>query len=298
MVMGEIQEGVDVVVIGAGPGGYVAAIRAAQLGREVHLVEAMDRLGGVCLNWGCIPSKALIHVANLFSDIGEAGDLGISIDHKSLDLRKTQAWKNEIIKKLSKGIEQLCRDNKITIHRGIAHFKSKDSIMIEGEETSQSLKFKNAIVATGSHAIELPGLPFAEAKGIVSAKGALSWSQVPKKLVVVGAGYIGTELGTVFSKFGSDVTIVEALDRILPEIDADIAKPVERKLKKLGVTTILGAKVQAFDGRRVELEGGEGVSADKVLISVGRNPNTDKLSLEQSAHLCDRGCSRWGFVGA
>jgi dihydrolipoamide dehydrogenase len=285
--MSEKQKDVDVVVIGAGPGGYVAAIRAAQLGRKVHLIDAMERLGGVCLNWGCIPSKALIHVANFFSDIERVSDLGIAIDSKSLDLAQTQTWKNGILKKLSKGIEQLCKDNGITIHRGIAYFTSRDSIMVEKEDRSESLKFKNAIIATGAHAIELPGLPFGEAKGIVSSKGALGWSELPKKLVVVGAGYIGIELGTVFAKFGSEVTIIEALDRILPEIDQELSRPVERKLKKRGVRIILGSKVKGLDGRTVELEGGDKIEADKVLVAVGRKPNTDNLSLDTAGVLLD-----------
>ncbi len=281
--MGSIQEGVDVVVIGAGPGGYVAAIRAAQLGREVHLIEAMERLGGVCLNWGCIPSKALIHVANFFSDIDGAADFGIMVKEKSLDPKKMQAWKDNILKKLSKGIEQLCKDYGITVHQGTAHFDSKNSVTVIRQEGSESLKFKHAIIASGSKAIELPGLPFDEAKGIVSSKGALSWSKMPPKLAVIGGGYIGIEMGTVFAKFGSQVTIVEALDRILPEMDAEIAKPVERKLKKLGVNIVAKAKASSFDGKKLKVDGADDVAADKVLVAVGRKPNAESLDLKAAS---------------
>lgn len=278
--MNNKQKKVDVAVIGAGPGGYVAAIRAAQLGREVHLIEAMANFGGVCLNWGCIPSKALIHVANHYSSLDHLDGFGISVENKSLDFSKTQSWKNDILRRLSKGIEQLLKDNGITIHRGIAYFTSNDSLMINGEELSESVKFENAIIATGSHAVELPELPFSKAKGIVSSKGGLSWEEVPKRLAVIGAGYIGVELGLAFAKFGSEVTIIEVLDSVLPEIEVDLARPVARNLKKMGVEVILNAKAKGFDGQKLDLEGGQILEVDKVLVSVGRKPNTENLSLE------------------
>ncbi len=282
VVMGDIQEGVDVVVIGAGPGGYVAAIRAAQLGREVHLVDSLDRLGGVCLNWGCIPSKALIHVANFFNDLGAAGDFGVNIEQSSLDSQKMQEWKEGIVDRLSKGIGQLCKDNGVTVHKGTAHFTSDKSLAIDSGDRLASYHFKNAIIATGSTEIEIPGLAFDDKKGIVSSRGALSWTEVPQRLVVVGGGYIGIELGTVFAKFGSQVTIVEALDRILTGMDPDIVKPVERKLKKLGVDVRLNAKAESFTDKKLMLEGGEMVEADKVLVAVGRKPNTASLELNSA----------------
>lgn len=282
MVVGEIQEGVDVIVIGAGPGGYVAAIRAAQLGREVYLIDSMDRLGGVCLNCGCIPSKALIHVANVFSGLDSAKDYGISVQGKALDFKKLQEWKEGIISQLSKGVAQLCKENGVTVHQGTARFTSNNSLFVASTEKSSSFKFKNAIIATGSCPLEVPGLSFNEDRGIVSSRGALNWTELPKKLAVIGAGYIGIELGTVYAKLGSEVTMIEALDRILPELDPTLGKPVAKHLKSLGVTTKLNTTAENFDGKALHLSDGSEIAVDKVLVAVGRRPNSENLGLEKA----------------
>ena len=289
--MGDIQEGVDVIIIGAGPGGYVAAIRAAQLGREVHLIDPLPRLGGICLNWGCIPSKALIHAANFFQDLDHSVDFGVEVSGKSLDVPKLQAWKDDLIAKLTKGIALLCRDNGISVHQGTAHFTSENSVLIESGDTTESLQFKNAVIATGSRPASLPSLPFDEAQGIVSSTEALAWQEIPESLAVIGGGYIGVELGTVYAKFGSQVTIIEALDRLLPEIEADIAKPVVRKLKKIGVSIVTGVRAKSYAKGQLSLENGDTVDATRVLVAVGRQPNTDGLQLEAAGIALDEhGC--------
>ncbi len=281
MVMGDIQEGRELIVIGGGPGGYVAAIRAAQLGKDVTLIDALPQLGGVCLNWGCIPSKALIHVASVYHSLDTAKDFGIHVTGKSVDWSESQSWKQNLIKKLSQGIAALCKDNGVEVIQGMAHFTSEQSVMVESDEHVGSYKFEQAIIASGSKAIEIPTLPFDDSKGIIGAKGALSLSEIPKKLAVVGGGYIGVELGTAYAKLGSQVTIVEAKERLLPEISVDLAKAVSRKLKQLGITTYVSTQANAYDGSYLSLAGEhDPIEADKVLVAVGRRPNTEELQLD------------------
>jgi dihydrolipoamide dehydrogenase len=282
MVMGDIQEGLDVVVIGAGPGGYVAAIRAAQLGRDVTLIDERVALGGVCLSEGCIPSKALIHASNLYDQIAHAEIYGIKVEGASCDLGEMQRWKEGIIQKLTQGVQQLCQSNKVTILQGTAQFTTKNSLQVTHDDSIKSFQFKNAIIATGARSVEIPSIPFSEQ--VLSSKEALELTSLPKKLAIIGGGYIGVELGTVYAKLGSTVTIIEAEKRLLPELDKGLGRPVIKQLKALGVTLLTGVKAKEFKGGQLTLEGAENLVVDKVLVAVGRSPNTHNLNLK-AAHV-------------
>ncbi len=283
MVMGDIQEGLDVAVIGAGPGGYVAAIRAAQLGRQVTLIEGRSQAGGVCLHEGCIPSKALIHAANIYQGIADAEELGIVVTNRSIDIAKLQIWKQGLVGKLSKGIVQLCKDNKVTILQGIAQFTSPTSIRIDTSDGAKSYHFKKAIIATGSRPVEIPSLPFYSKKKIFSSTEALSLEKIPSSLAVVGGGYVGVELGTVYAKLGSVVTLIEEQNSILPGLDSDFTKVVAKRLKKLGVIVQTGTRAKEYNGQQLILENGaKPVAADAVVVAVGRRPRTESLDLKQA----------------
>lgn len=286
MVVGDFANEVDVLVIGGGPGGYVAAIRAAQLGREVTLVEK-DALGGVCLNRGCIPSKALISAADLLERMQQAGDMGFTADNIAVDFAKTQQWKDGIVEQLTKGVSQLLKANKITVVKGEAYFSGPDQVRVADEDHSETYKFNQCIIATGSSSIELKNLPF-DGKRIISSTEALNLQEVPEKLVVVGGGYIGLELGTTYAKLGSDVTILEGMDQLLPGADKSMVRFITRSLKNKQVNFKTNALVQGAevkeDGVTVTAEVNgttETFDADVVLVCVGRKPNTADLGLEQ-----------------
>lgn len=286
MVVGDFANEVDVLVIGGGPGGYVAAIRAAQLGKEVTLVEKGE-LGGVCLNRGCIPSKALISAAELLHKMKGAGDMGFTADNISVDYGKTQAWKDGVVQQLTKGVSQLLKANKITVVQGEAYFSGTDQVRVASEDHSETYKFKDCIVATGSSSMELKNVPF-DGKRIISSTEALNLKEIPQKMIVVGGGYIGLELGTAYAKLGSEVTILEGTDQLLPGVDARIVRYITRNLKKNNVAFITNALVQSADVRgdgvtvTAEIKGKtETFSADIVLVAVGRKPNTSDLGLEQ-----------------
>ncbi|WP_054948893.1 dihydrolipoyl dehydrogenase [Numidum massiliense] len=286
MVVGDFANEVDVLVVGGGPGGYVAAIRAAQLGRDVTLVEKSD-LGGVCLNRGCIPSKAIITAAELYEKMQNAGDLGLMADNVSVDYAKTQAWKDKVVSQLTKGVGSLLKGNKVTVIKGEAYFSGENQVRIATEDDSQTYKFNDCIIATGSRPFELKGLPF-DGKRIISSTEALSLQEVPGKLIVVGGGYIGLELGTAYAKLGSDVTILEGTDQLLPGTDKRIVRFITKNLKKNKVTfktNALVQKAEASDDKvtvTAEIKGAEEtIDADVVLVAIGRQPNTNELGLEQ-----------------
>lgn len=287
MVVGEIAMGTDLLVIGAGPGGYVAAIRAAQLGQDVTLVEEAETLGGVCLNHGCIPSKALIYVAGLYARIPELGAMGIKAGSVKLDIGQLQSWKETVVKRLTSGVAQLCKGNDIQILQGKAVFTSPKKVLVENEHGTQAIEFKNCIVATGSRSIELPHIPF-DGETVISSRQALKLTEAPEKLVIIGGGYIGLELGTVWAQLGSKVTVIEMMEQLLPGTDLELVRIVERNLKKLGVEIHLKSKAKQLkkgkDSLQVIVESPEGelsVEAAKVLVSVGRRPNTDGLEPQQ-----------------
>ncbi|MDX2233359.1 MAG: dihydrolipoyl dehydrogenase [Hyphomonadaceae bacterium] len=271
----------QVLVVGAGPGGYVAAIRAGQLGLDVTLVES-SRLGGTCLIRGCIPSKALIHVASEFAAMKRAvgaGHAGIALEAAPrLDLKQTVAWKETIVDKLNGGVAALLKRAKVRTIDGWATFTDAKTCAV-GDAV---IRAEHVILANGSAPVALPHLPFGGA--VISSTEALALDAAPKRLVVVGAGYIGLELGIAFRKLGAEVTVVEAADRILPLYDRDLVAPVARWLQKNGVDVHLGARAKAYEKGALVAETGEGkplkLPADKVLVTVGRRPLTEGWGLE------------------
>ncbi|MBB3980605.1 dihydrolipoamide dehydrogenase [Sphingobium fontiphilum] len=286
----------DVLVIGAGPGGYVAAIRAAQLGLKVACAESRETLGGTCLNVGCIPSKALLHASELYDEAanGALAKLGVKIDKMSLDLDTMQGQRIDAVKGLTGGIEYLFKKNKVTWIKGLASFTGPNTVEVAGQKVTA----KNIVIATGSSVAPLPGVDVDNAKGmIVDSTGALELTRVPEHLVVIGGGVIGLELGSVWRRLGAKVTVVEYLDQILPGMDGEVRKEANKIFKKQGFEYKLGTKVTgaAVKGKKVELTvepaaGGdaETISADCVLVSIGRRPNTaglglDKIGLELNA---------------
>lgn len=287
----------DLIVIGAGPGGYVAAIRAAQLGMKVAVVERAERLGGVCLNEGCIPSKALLDSSELFALARDKFAVhGINVGAPTLDLAKMMARKDDVVKKLTDGVAYLFKKNKITSLRGMAKLgKTVDGgrqVEVVGGE-AQTLAGKHILLATGSQAIEVPGLPF-DGELVVSAREALSFAKVPEHLVVVGGGYIGLELGSVWLRLGSRVTVVEMLPSLLPNTDKQVADTLLRSLKKQGMKFMLGAKVTSLERSGVKAvvtvaagDNTEQLECDKVLVAVGRKSLTAGLGLEEAGIAMD-----------
>jgi dihydrolipoamide dehydrogenase len=286
---------IDNVVIGAGPGGYVAAIKLAQLGKEVLVIEK-GKLGGVCLNVGCIPSKALINAAHMMDKFHIAQDMGfnLSLGENVIDMSKLQVWKNKVVKKLTDGIGGLFKFNKVQHIYGTATFKDKNTLEVETSEGKLLVEFNNAIIATGSIPIEIPGFKFDEKK-ILSSTGALDLAVIPKNLVVIGGGYIGMEIGSYLLKLGAKVTVVEATSTILPTAEQELVNVVTRKLKKKGVTFHLDTKAKEAvvngDNVSVTIETKEGlqtIDADYVMVTVGRKPNSKGLGLENIGVEFDR----------
>jgi len=278
----------DVLVIGAGPGGYVAAIRAAQLGLKTACAESRETLGGTCLNVGCIPSKALLHASELFEEAhsGALAKFGIKIEGASLDLKAMMAEKAEAVKGLTGGIEFLFKKNKIEWLKGLATFTGKDSVKV-GDRT---VRAKNIVIATGSSVTPLPGVTI-DQKVVVDSTGALALEKVPEHLVVIGGGVIGLELGSVWKRLGAQVTVVEFLDQLLPGMDGEVRKEAAKLFKKQGMTLKLSTKVSgvAVKGKKATVTvepaaGGaaETLYADAVLVAIGRRPNTEGLGLDKA----------------
>src|SRR5215210_6832168 len=276
----------DVLVIGSGPGGYVAAIRAAQLGLKTACAESRDTLGGTCLNVGCIPSKALLHASELFEEAahGTLAKWGVKASNVELDLGAMHGTRLEAVKGLTQGIEFLFKKNKVEWLKGQASFESADTVKV-GDRT---VRAKNIVIATGSSVTPLPGVEIDQQR-IVDSTGALELSEVPDHLVVIGGGVIGLELGSVWRRLGAKVTVVEYLDQILPGMDADIRKEANKIFRKQGFEFRLSTKVTGAEkkGEGVALTvepaaGGasETIEADMVLVSIGRRPNTEGLGLE------------------
>jgi len=282
-----MAEQYDLIVIGGGPGGYVCAIRAAQLGLKTACVEKRETLGGTCLNIGCIPSKALLQSSENFHEAQESfKDHGIIIDSIKLDLARMQARKGEVVSANVKGVEFLFKKNKVTWLKGDGRIVSPGHVEVAGT----TYETKNIVIATGSESIPLPGVEVDE-KRIVTSTGALELDKVPGHLVVIGGGYIGLELGSVWHRLGAQVTVVEFLDRLVPGMDGEVGKAFERVLGKQGLTFKLGTKVTSVkhNGEGVELtvepaKGGDAqtLQADVVLVSIGRRPYTQNLGLENA----------------
>ncbi len=280
----------DLVIIGGGPGGYNCAIRAGQLGLKTAIVENRGKLGGTCLNVGCIPSKALLHASDYYEAAKRTfPSMGVKIEGLALDLPQMMKQKEDAVDGLTKGVEFLMKKNKVDYLKGAGRIAARNGVEVTGQDgAKQTLETKNIVIATGSEPMGLPGVDIDEMR-VVSSTGALTLAKPPEKLIVVGAGYIGLELGSVWRRLGSQVTVVEFLDRITPTMDGEIAAAFQRILKKQGMAFELGQKVTAVEKTRSSVEvsiepakGGQGraLEADVVLVSIGRKPVTANLGLE------------------
>jgi len=287
----------DLIVIGTGPGGYVCAIRAAQLGMKVAVVEKRATLGGTCLNVGCIPSKALLHASELFEEAGDAfAKMGIGVGKPKLDLKQMLTFKDEAVDGNVKGVDFLMKKNKIDVVFGTGRIAAAGKVEVTGADgKTQTLETKNIVIATGSDVTKLKGIEIDE-KRVVSSTGAIALEKVPEKLVVIGAGVIGLELGSVWRRIGSQVTVVEFLDRILPGMDSEVARQSQRLFEKQGMAFKLGSKVSAVDtsGKKLKVKvepakGGdaETIDADVVLVAIGRVPYTEGLGLAEAGVALD-----------
>lgn len=289
----------DAVVIGAGPGGYPAAIRLGQLKVKTAIIER-EYMGGVCLNVGCIPSKAVIHAAKMYEKMSHADDLGIQLSAKpTLDMKKLQTWKGGVVNKLTSGVRTLLKGNGVEVIDGTAKLEKSGPdghrITVTGKNGTQTIVTKNIVLATGSRPFEIPGFKV-DQKRIIDSTGALALDQVPQRMIVIGGGYIGLELGMVYAKFGSKVTVVEALPRVLASMDKDCVAVVERKLKKMGVEVLANTKAKSWEEKgdravlTVELADGKTatIDADKILLSIGRKPNSENLGLEAAGVAVDK----------
>lgn len=287
MVVGDVTTGTDVLVIGGGPGGYVAAIRAGQLGRDVTLVE-MDEYGGACLNRGCIPSKALITGADIAHDAREAGRMGVHAD-PTVDLEEMMAWKDRVVRRLTAGVESLCEQAGVELTTGRAEFvDDRRARVIKGGDGqgAESIEFEHAVVATGSRPIEVPGFEF-DGEQIISSQTALGLESVPESLAVVGAGYIGMELATAYQKLGADVTVIEQREDAMPAYSEPVTEVVRERARGLGVEFAFGLTATdwepAGEGLTLLAEADDGTvaefGAETCLVAVGREPVTDTVNL-------------------
>jgi len=279
MVVGDASLEIDVLVIGGGPGGYVAAIRAAQLGKRVIIADK-GKWGGVCLNVGCIPSKALIQAAHQFEAMRSADRFGILADNVRVDFARVQEYKESVVSRMSRGVEALLKAGGVQMFSGEAMFINEREARLFNDQEAPRYRFEHCIIATGSRPVELRGFPFGGR--ILSSTEALSLREVPKRLAVIGGGYIGVELGQMFAKFGTKVTILEATDSILPGFEADLSRLVAKRLSQSGAGIVTGARAlgaeQSDREVTVTYEAGgktEQIAADYLLVTVGRRPNTD-----------------------
>ena len=285
-----MEKNFDLIVIGGGPGGYVCSIRAAQLGLKTACVESRGSLGGTCLNIGCIPSKSLLNLSENFHKAKkDFNNQGIEISDIKLNINKMMANKDKSIQVLTKGVEFLFKKNKVTYLKGKGVLFSKNDVVVYNDNKKENYKAKNIVIATGSYVSSLPGIKIDE-KNIISSSGALSLNSVPKKLVIIGGGYIGLEMGSVWSRLGSEVTVIEYLDHITPGMDREISNEFKKILTKQGIKFKLNSKVTGINdfSKAVKIEfidnktqKKETIEADKVLVSVGRSPYTEGLNLSK-----------------
>ncbi len=288
MVMGELTQEAEVLVIGSGPGGYAAAFRAADLGLDVTMVDPGTRPGGVCLYKGCIPSKTFLYLAELIHDAARAESMGVTFGRPRIDLDTLRAWKGKIIDQMANGLVSLSNRRGVQLIKGRVTFESSDTARLHDSEVSH-IKFRHAILATGSRPVPFSETSFTSGGRIMSSSGALALADVPATLLVLGGGYVGLELGTVYAALGSRVTLVELADRLLAGVDPDLVEPLNRKLTTIFESIHLKTKVVAMeantDGVDVTLEGNIDTPRqrfDRVLVAIGRKPNSDNIGLENT----------------
>jgi dihydrolipoamide dehydrogenase len=282
----------EVLVLGAGPGGYTAAFRAADLGKKVVLVERYATLGGVCLNVGCIPSKALLHAAKVIADAEDMAHHGVAFGAPKVDLEALRKFKSGVVAKLTKGLASLAKGRKVTVVEGTAQFASPHSLEVETKDGRKVVSFDHCIIAAGSQSARIPGLPYDDPR-VMDSTGALELADVPKRLLIIGGGIIGLEMATVYDALGSKVTVVEFMDRLIPGADPDIVKPLHRRIEKRYERILLKTKVAAVEalpeGLRATFESADGASPapapevyDRVLLAVGRRPNGKAIAAEKA----------------
>ena len=276
----------EVLVLGSGPGGYTAAFRAADLGKKVVLVERYAALGGVCLNVGCIPSKALLHAAKVLDETADFAEHGIAFGKPKIDLDALRAWKDGVVSRLTQGIAAMAKQRKVTTIQGTGRFLSPNVLQVETDDGMRTVHFDQAIVAAGSQVLRIPGLPYDDPR-LIDSTGAVALDDVPKRLLVIGGGIIGLEMATVYNALGSKITVVEMLDRLIPGCDADLVRPLQKRIKERYENIFLGSKVTRVEaekkGLRVFFEGAKTPESDvfdRVLLAVGRRPNGHSIGAE------------------
>lgn len=278
----------EVVVLGSGPGGYTAAFRAADLGKKVILIERYEAIGGVCLNVGCIPSKALLHAAKVVDEAHEMENCGIEFGKPKINASKLRDWKNKVVGRLTGGLKALAKQRKVEIVQGVGRFASSNEIVVEGAAGKQTIRFDNAIIAVGSRVVNLPFLP--EDPRIIDSTGALELEQTQCKMLVIGGGIIGLEMATVYHALGAEITVVELMDQIIPGADKDVVMPLQKRIQKRYKNIYLKTKVTKVeakkDGLYVTFEGENAPTApekfDRILCAVGRRPNGDQISADKA----------------
>lgn len=282
---GDIQA--DVVVLGAGPGGYTAAFRAADLGKKVILIERYATLGGVCLNVGCIPSKALLHAAKVITEAEEAEAHGIVFGKPQVDINKLRTWKESVISKLTKGLKALAKQRKVEVVHGIGKFLTPHLIQVETAKEVKTISFDNCIIAAGSSVTRIPGFPYDDPR-LIDSTGALELQDVPQHILIIGGGIIGLEMATVYSALGSKISVVEWMDQLIPGADADLVKPLQRRIKKRYQAIYLKTKVTRIEAKKsgltVTFEGDNAPQPqtyDRILMAVGRRPNGHTIGAEE-----------------
>ncbi|HQS56988.1 MAG: dihydrolipoyl dehydrogenase [Gallionellales bacterium 35-53-114] len=283
-VKGDIHA--EVVVLGAGPGGYTAAFRAADLGKQVVLIEKFAALGGVCLNVGCIPSKALLHVAKVISEAEEVSHHGVTFSKPKIDINKIRSWKESVIGKLTGGLAGLAKQRKVQVVQGVAKFASANSLAVETKDGKKTITFDNCIVAAGSSVARIPGFPYDDER-IIDSTGALALADVPKRMLIIGGGIIGLEMATVYDALGSKISVVELMDQLIPGADKDLVKPLYNRIAKRYEAIYLKTKVSKIDAKKegllVTFEGDNAPAPqlyDRVLMAVGRRPNGREIAAE------------------
>ncbi|MBW2576699.1 MAG: dihydrolipoyl dehydrogenase [Deltaproteobacteria bacterium] len=283
----------EVAVIGGGPGGYTAAFRAADLGKQVVLIERYEQLGGVCLNVGCIPSKTLLHIAEVVSETRELRERGVDFGEPSFDLDRMRAFKERVVGNLTKGLAELAGRRKVSVLRGHGRFSAADQILVETGEGTTTVSFDDCIIAAGSQSIELPGIPHDDPR-VMDSTDALRLEEIPERLLVIGGGIIGLEMAAIYDALGSKITLVELTDELIPGCDRDLVKPLQARIAKRYERIFLGAKVARVeprpDGLEAFFEGGDAPESDRfdrVLVAVGRLPNVRAIDADKAGVTVD-----------